>query len=652
MNRILLVNPSYELEIRWIVNEEEIDVKADYLPLGLCTLAALTPEEFHVDIWDELVRGPLNTESIFDGQYDLIGITSCRANLPRAQELAKIFRMRGIPVAVGGPGVSGTPDRCRNHFDILFIGEAELTWPQFLRDWQSGNYRSEYRQIEKPDIALSPLPKWDCVISDLKKYAQGCVQTTRGCPFDCEFCDVVYLNGRKQRHKTIEQVLKEVRVLERLGMSTIFFSDDNFVGNRRYAKDLLRALIPMNNAFPKLLRYATQASIDMSRDDELLELLADANFYQFVIGLESPNQESLKETGKYQNLKGDMVAEVHKILSYGMVVRGALVLGFDHDDLNIFDLQYDFIQKSFLPSVSLHMLNAPIGTRLWRRLRAESRVIDPFKITDKATQRIFNNIIPKRMSRVELMQGFRDLYKRVFSWESFKERMFGFVSLLRHTPKVLQEPESLPKLLKLGETLNLGPEARKAMEDIFRYTEQKTPVFLGRVKELVIQFIRYAESAHSLIPKMEELIELEFSGRVVFGLDNRPIPVTPAFRENYRSIFPDIYRRVYLNLEDKSKVPEVLVEVFVDFLSHEEGCEHLDESHRAILNDIVDNTCVRFNGEKPNEFKLVVATNGNVSDVKNTQLHEDILKSVEQELIRFIQSKGEIKEPRPTNFVV
>ena len=132
MKNILLINPLYELEIRWIVDEEEIDVKADYLPLGLCTVAALTPDEFQVDIWDELVRGPIESATGFERKYDLVGITSCRANLPRAQQLAKIFRAQGLPVAIGGPGVSGTPDRCRNHFDILFIGEAELTWPQFL----------------------------------------------------------------------------------------------------------------------------------------------------------------------------------------------------------------------------------------------------------------------------------------------------------------------------------------------------------------------------------------------------------------------------------------------------------------------------------------------------------------------------------------
>ena len=191
-------------------------------------------------------------------------------------------------------GVSGSPDRCRGYFDILFIGEAELIWPQFLRDWQTGSYRSEYRQIEKPDVSLGPIPKWDSIVSDVRSMLWVVSKQPGDVLFDCEFCDVVYLNGRLQRHKPIARVLEEVRVLERLGMSTVFFSDDNFVGNHRYAKELLRMLISVNNTYTKPLRYATQASIDVSRDDELLALLADANFYEMLIGIESTNVESLE----------------------------------------------------------------------------------------------------------------------------------------------------------------------------------------------------------------------------------------------------------------------------------------------------------------------------------------------------------------------
>jgi hypothetical protein len=417
------------------------------------------------------------------------------------------------------------------------------------------------------------------------------------------------------------------------------------VGDHRYAKDLLHALIPVNNSFTKPLRYATQASIDVSRDEELLELLADVNFFEVCIGIESPNKESLKEMGKYVNLKGDLVQDIHKILSYGLSVRGAFIGGFDHDDADVFDRHFEFIQKSFLPCVSLHMLNAPIGTRLWRRFREEGRVIDFIKVSDKVTQRIISNTIPKRMSRVELMQGFRDVYAKVFSWTSFKERMFGFISLANRPLKVRQETVSLEDLAKLETSLRLDQDACNAMNEIFGYAEQKAPYLLGRVKELVIQFVKYSKSALDLIPKLERQIELEASGRLTFELDNRPITIPPAFRDAYKMVFPEIHRRVYLNLSEKNRVPDALVEVFVEFLAHEENLNHLEEHHISLLNEIADRTCVRLSGKSPQEFVPVETSGIPVPNVRKLRLDEDVLKSVEQELINLAQGKAGTQGP-------
>lgn len=639
MKSILLINPKYEMETLRVTDEEHIDVKADNMPLGLATVAALTTSDFRVSIWDEFVLGPIEkSEYIRKNKYDLVGVTSSRVSILRGREIASFFHQQGIPVAIGGPGVSGSPDRCRQYFDILFIGEAELIWPKFLRDWQTGSYRSEYRQIEKPDILLSPIPKWDSLVCDVNKYAMGGVQTTRGCPYDCEFCDVVYLNGRQQRHKSVDRVLEEVRILERLGVSTVYFADDNLVGDHRYTKDLLRALIPMNNSFTKPLRYATQASIDASRDEELMELLADANFYEMLIGIESPNIESLKEIGKYNNLKGDLVEEIHKILSYGISVRGAFIGGLDHDDADVFNRIYEFIQKSFLPSVSLHMLNAPIGTRLWRRLREEGRVIDVFKITDKVTRRIISNVIPKRMSRIELMQGFQEMYSRVFSWESFRERMLGFVLLANRPPRVLQAPVSLHDLTRLGDSLNLDAEANKIMEEIFRYTEQKAPYMLGRVRELVIQFTRYSRSARNLIPQLKQQIDLESSGKLIFDLDSRPITIPQSFRKVYQLIFPDLHRRVYLSIFNKSKVTEALMEIFVEFLVREEGFQQMEEHHMPLLKEIADRTCARFNGQRLEDFVSMANPDEPVPNVKRIRLGDDVLNCVEQELLKLVKA--------------
>lgn len=638
MKNILLVNPKYELEIRWVADEKNIGVRADYFPLGLGTVAALSPEEFSVDIWDELVRGPIEDQEM-KNSYDLVGVTSHSANLGRALKVGKYYRKRGIPVAVGGPGVSSNPDRCRDSFDIIFIGEAEITWPRFLQEWKTGNYQAEYRQVEKPDISMSPVPRWNSIISDLQWYAMGTVQTTRGCPNDCEFCDVIYLNGRRQRHKSINQILEEVRVLQKLGVKNISFNDDNFTVDHPWAKKVLKALIALNNSFPEPLRYMTQLSIDIARDEELLELLADANFYQVLIGVETPNLEALRETGKLGNLKGDLVEQVHKVLSYGIVVRGALIVGFDNDDKTIFDRQYEFIQKSRFPSISLHMLNAPVGTRLWRRLRGEGRVIDAFSIADSSTQRLFNNIIPKQMTRVELMEGFRDLYLKVFSWESFRERMIGFVSLSRRYLKVRQKRESLDDLLKLGPELKLDREGCDAIADIFRFTQGNAPFLMGRVKEMVVQFIRYRKSAYDFIPGLQRQIDLESSGAIQIKLDTRPVTIPDAFRKACRAIFPNIYRRVKLNLLDKNKVAETLVEIFVEFLVREEGFKRMEEYHRLLLFDVSDRTCARVNGQKLEDFSPRDASEAGIKERMPTFLYDDVLKSVEQELMSLVNRK-------------
>ena len=242
IENILLVSPDSDNESLWLTGEEERpgQVCNNMLPLGLATVAALTPPQIHVDIWDELVHGRIERNTRLARHYDLVGITGYKVHMPRCREIAAVFRQRGVPAAIGGPGVSGTPDAYRGDFDLLFVGEAEQIWPAFLADYARDGHRPEYHQIVKPELTDSPLPRWDSLRGDLSKYAMGCVQTTRGCPFDCEFCDVISLFGRRARHKPIDRVLEEIRVLAGLGVSSIFFSDDEFIGDPRYAKALLR----------------------------------------------------------------------------------------------------------------------------------------------------------------------------------------------------------------------------------------------------------------------------------------------------------------------------------------------------------------------------------------------------------------------------
>lgn len=641
MKKILLVNPRYDMETLRVSDEKSLAVRADNMPLGLATVAALTPDDFSVEIWDEFVRGPVESNARFlENNYDLVGLTSTRVTILRAIDIASFFKEKGVLVAIGGPGVSGSPDRCRAYFDILFIGEAELTWPAFLADWRGGSFKKEYRQIEKPAMHLSPKPRWDSIVDDVPLYSMGSVQTTRGCPYDCEFCDVVYLNGRIQRHKDIDRVIEEVEALRDLGVTTVYFADDNLIGNHQYAKKLLRKLIPLNAGLPAPLRFATQASIDVARDEELLELLADANFYEMLIGIESTNEQSLKEIGKFNNLKGNLVEEVHKILSYGISVRGALICGFDHDGLDVFDNHIQFINEAFLPAVSLHMLNAPIGTRLWRRMREEGRVIDIFKITDKVTRRIISNIIPRQMSRMQLMEGFAHLYSEVFSWESFEKRMKGFVSLTKYIPQLRQKTETADDILTVIASMGLDQREMASARRIFSYTEQRAPFLLPKVKALVIQFVRYSGSARDLIPKIKSQIELERSGALQFELDNRPITIPTAFLKAYSDLFPGVYRRTYLSLTEKENVSACVMEIFVEFLVHESEFSGIEPYHQELLEDITDRTCARVNGVNFEDFTPIAITAATPPVTWEAKLHEEILKGIEQELIKLIQGDG------------
>jgi radical SAM superfamily enzyme YgiQ (UPF0313 family) len=638
---ILLVNPFYQKETRWVTDDDaHAQMGHDMLPLGLATVAALTPERHHVQIWDEPIRGALTDETAFDRKYDLVGITGYRAHLARAAEISALFRRKGIPTVIGGPGASGSPDRCEGLYDVIFVGEAEETWAQFLEEFEAGRHQNLYRQIEKPDLAASPVPRWDSIVDDFPKYAVGCVQTTRGCPFDCEFCDVIYLYGRRQRHKPIENVLVEVEALEQRGIRSIFFCDDEFVGDPPYAKALLKALIPLNNSFARPLTYSTQLTMNVSKDDEMLELLADANFNLIFIGVETPNKESLKETGKFQNIRQDMLGDIHKVLSYGMGIRAGTIVGFDHDDLTIFDRQYEFLQKAFLPSISLNMLKAAIGTRLWTRLRREGRVLDLTNVVGHKLARVYTNIVPAGMSRVELMTGFRDLMERVYSWPAFAERMCGWVSVVRRKPRVAFQPVDEEQLEKLPALLKVEPEGEQAMRRIFAATLEQAPFMMYRIRELVIQHARYRASVRDLLNQMDEQIRLEESGRVRFSLDTRPVPIPQSFQAAFaKEIFPPVYRRLYLNVARKKDIPAALTEVFVDFLARwGESFDGLDAHHHTFLNELADRTAAKFNGVAGPDFVPVTEGEVPAKEAIRSRLHDDVLKSVEQELVKLIQA--------------
>ncbi len=630
MKKILLVSPYSENEAMWVTGEETSEVRNNFPPIGLATLAALAPRDrFQVQIWDENVHGLIKRVSDVGEKYDLVGLTGYIIHMPRCRQVADIFRGAGVPVAIGGPGISSVPYLFRDYFDILFINEAEHTWPQFLADWEAGRHGPEYRQIDKPNLEHSPLPQWDSIAGDMKRYAMGGVQTTRGCPYDCDFCDVIYLFGRRPRHKPIDNILEEVRAFERFGMRQVMFCDDEFSGDRPFSKQLLRALIALNRSFKEPCTFTTQVSIAMAKDDEFLNLMADANFDLVFVGIETPNKESLKGANKGQNLRGDLSEDVHKVLAHGIGIRAGMIVGFDQDEKDIFDHQYEFIQKACLTSVGINILKAPTGTPLWSRLMREGRVLDLSKLKERTNLRAHTNIVPKGMTRVELMRGYHGLLQRVYSWESFCERVRGFVSLAQRRTGAAEGPWTSRDEDRLMAELRLDARAAEAVTGLLRHTERTAPHLMHKVRTVTVQHGKYRETVMSLLPQIVRQIELEESGQVILQVDRRAVPPPENFRKEFNRVFHDVHRRVYINLRDVNHVPAALTEIFVDFLVRwGEEVERLEDFHVSFIKEISDRTCAKLNGVPPESFVSMEESDEPLPDIRKLRLADDIFKNV------------------------
>jgi radical SAM superfamily enzyme YgiQ (UPF0313 family) len=570
MKRILLVAP---LQLRFELTQDHAlmalpfsKVKSFLTPLHLATIAAATPDEYQVDIWDESVQGPVEERANWP-DYHATGVTGFTAHLPRAKAIAQFFRKRGTLVAAGGPGISSVLHWYLNDFDVVFIGEAELTWPKFLAELKVGRPQKTYRQLGPVSLAQSPSPRWESIAGQMERYLLGGVQTSRGCPFDCEFCDVSALFGQRFRHKPVDNVLQEVAALEKVGVQRILFCDDNFYGNPSYAKDLLRELIPLNNSFRYPLAFATEATINLASDEEFLELAADCNFREFLVGIESPRKESLKETKKISNLRGDIVSDVRKIQSYGISVRGSLIVGFDNDDKDIFEEQFQFIKESALTVPSIRVLMAPEGTRLWDRLRKEGRLV-----RTKTEGRSYGNpgttnIIPKQMTRGELHGGYLNLCDRVYDWENFAVRLRDFLVNTRRAPKVPRQKKYWDRWLQIGVLLftDVDKRTRRIILSIVRLTLTRAPFMMPRVAAIILRQYGYTHR-----PKLREAIQrqiaLEQSGEITLEAETGDVSLSEGFKKEYGRIFEELYRKVYEGLTEKAQVEDVLIEVFSGYL--------------------------------------------------------------------------------------
>jgi len=303
----------------------------------------------------------------------------------------------------------------------LVLGEAEVTLPQFLADFAAGRALAEYRPDEKPDLSQAPAPRFDLLRVD--RYHALTIQFARGCPFNCEFCDIIVVYGRRPRAKSVAQVMDEIRECHRLGARQVFIVDDNFIGNKKLARELVREMARWGAALGWPIDFQTEVSLNLAQDEELLALMQAANFTTVFVGIESPRPESLRESRKTQNIRGDLLESVRRIQAHGIQVQAGMIVGFDHDDESIFEEQLRFIQDARIPVSMTGMLQAMPKTPLHERVAREGRLL----AASTGDQFVFSNILPRGMTRRALYEGYRWLVAQLYDFRRYRRRTLAFL---------------------------------------------------------------------------------------------------------------------------------------------------------------------------------------------------------------------------------
>jgi radical SAM superfamily enzyme YgiQ (UPF0313 family) len=432
--KILLVYPKYP-DTFWSFKHalKFISKKASFPPLGLLTVAAMLPEEWGKKLID------MNVSVLTEDDLrwaDYVFISAMAVQKKSALEVIKRSKRFGNKIVAGGPlftlGYEGFDD-----VDHFVLNEAEGTFRPFLDDLKKGCGQRIYASKEWPDIRRTPYPQWNLI--DMKKYVSMSIQYSRGCPFNCEFCDIIVLNGHKPRTKSKEQILGELDILYTHGWrGGVFIVDDNFIGNTKRLKvEILPFLIDWMKQKNYPFHFLTEASINLSDDEELMQLMVKAGFRRVFIGIETPNEDSLAECNKYQNKNRDLIACVNKIQDAGLEVQGGFIVGFDNDPPSIFERQISFIQKSGIVTAMVGLLNAPRGTRLYHRLKKENRLLnDPSGDNTDCSL----NFIPK-MNIETLINGYKNILKTIYSPKHYYERVITF--LKEYRPKQLKRKNPL-----------------------------------------------------------------------------------------------------------------------------------------------------------------------------------------------------------------
>jgi len=470
--KVLLVYPQYP-DTFWSFKHalKFISKKATFAPLGLLTVAAMLPDDWEKKLVD-MNAAVLNDTDLEWADY--VFISAMTVQQDSAREVIERCKKFGTKTVCGGPLFSAGYEHFGfDDIDHLIFSEAENILPLFLEDLEKGCAKHIYSSEERPDIATTPVPLWS--LADKKKYQSMSIQYSRGCPFNCEFCDIVIMNGHVPRTKDKNQIVAELDTLYNQGWrGSIFFVDDNFIGNKRKLKsEILPTIIKWMEEKKHPFALFTEASINLADDEELMRLMTEAGFDQVFIGIESPNEESLAECNKMPNKNRDLLAAVKKIQNHGFQVQGGFIVGFDSDPLSIFKSQISFIQKSGIVTAMVGVLMAPPGTKLYKRLQKDNRLLPggTGDNTDGST-----NFIPK-MGRERLTSGYEHILNTIYAPKPYYERIKTF--LKEYKPKSKHRPTINPRylgaLIKATWVLGIKEKGRSYYWRLVAWTLLKHP---------------------------------------------------------------------------------------------------------------------------------------------------------------------------------
>ncbi len=438
--RVLLLYPLFPKSF-WSFDKalELIGRKVSLPPLSLITVAAILPQTWEFRLVDRNVR--FETEADW-AWADLVIVSGMIVQKPDLLHLIGEAKRRGVLVAVGGPYVTSVPDAAQEAgADFLVLDEGEITLPLLVAALNRGETTGIFRAVgEKPDVTSTPIPRFDLL--ELSVYNEMSVQFSRGCPFECEFCDIIVLYGRKPRTKTPAQLLAELQTLYDLGWRrSVFVVDDNFIGNKRNVKVMLRELGPWMAAHGYPFRFTTEASVDLAQDRELLDLMVTANFQAVFLGIETPDTDSLSLTKKFQNTRNSLMESVQTITRAGLRVMAGFIIGFDGEKTGAGDRIIDFVEATAIPQALFSMLQALPNTALWYRLEKEGRLISG-KEEANIHQTTLTNFIPTRPLE-ELTREYVRCFWELYEPTRYLARIYRHYLDLKPNPhkKKFQMPE-------------------------------------------------------------------------------------------------------------------------------------------------------------------------------------------------------------------